>query len=205
VKNGLLLLSGGIDSPVAGFLAIKQKAELFAVHFATEKITGKEPIEKAKKLCKILGIKKMFSVEVSDQFGEISKKCNLKLYFVLTKRLMLRIAEKIAKKNKLHFLLTGENIGQVSSQTLPNLAVIDKAVKMPVLRPLISFDKMQIIELARTIGTLKTSEGKEICDALGPKHPFTRTDLQSAMEEEKNVEVENLVSSSLKEVETYQP
>lgn len=203
--RGLALLSGGIDSPVAAHLAIQNNAEIIAVHFATKKITGKESIEKSVSLCKKLGIKKLFVAEVSGQFGEISKKCEHRYYFVLTKRFMLKTAQKIAEKNNCSFLLTGENLGQVSSQTLSNLSVIDAAVPIPVLRPLLGLDKTEIISIARKIGSLEISEGKEMCDALGPAHPATKTDLQTIEKEEEKIQTSEMLNHALSELEVHQP
>ena len=202
MQKGLLLISGGIDSPVAGHLAKKNGTELLAVHFPTIKITGKESIDKTKQLCKKIGAKKLFVVDLSDPFAEISRECEHRFYFVLSKRLMLKIAQKIALENKADFLVTGENLGQVSSQTLSNLSVIDSAVKIPVVRPLLCLEKVQIVELARKIGTLETSLGKEICDALGPKHPATKTSLQEILEEEKKFDAEKIVEKALIGLET---
>lgn len=205
MPKGLLLLSGGIDSPVAGQMAVQNGTELIAVHFPTEKITGKESIQKCLLLSKKLGVKKLFVCDLSSQFGEISKKCEHKKYFVLTKRLMLSIAQKVAEKNQAVFLVTGENLGQVSSQTLSNLSVIDKAVEMPVIRPLLCLEKVQIVELARKIGTLEASLGKEICDALGPKHPATKTNLVEIIKEEKKIEPEKLIASALESLQVHHP
>jgi thiamine biosynthesis protein ThiI len=204
MDKGLLLLSGGIDSPVAGKLAVDGGAEILAVHFSTVKITGRESVEKTKKLCRILGVKTLFLCDASEEFAEIAKG-ESRLYFVLTKRFMLKTAEKIALQNNVSFLLTGENLGQVSSQTLSNMAAIDFAVKMPVVRPLISFEKGQIVEIARKIGTLEISEGKEICDALGPKHPFTKTYDKTLTEQEKACRMDKLVEQGLKKIQVYQP
>ncbi len=187
MPKGILLLSGGIDSAVAGYLAKKGGSELAGLHFSSEKITGKEPFEKAKKLAKMLGVKKLFSVEASDAFAELTKKCEHKYYFVFMKRLMLKTAARLAKKEKAQFIVTGDSLGQVSSQTLSNMSAIDRAVDLPVIRPLLSFDKTEIISLARKIGTLETSTGKEMCDALGPAHPATKTDYEKLLEEEKKL------------------
>ncbi|MBI4045008.1 MAG: 7-cyano-7-deazaguanine synthase [Candidatus Diapherotrites archaeon] len=187
MAKGILLLSGGIDSAVAGHLAIKEGHTLCTLHFSTEKITGKEPTEKSRKLASMLGIKDFFRCEASTAFAEISRTCFYNYYFVLIKRLMLCKAAELAEKEKADFIVTGENLGQVSSQTLSNLSSIDRAVSLPVIRPLLSLDKTEIIRIAREIGTLETSTGKEMCDALGPKHPATKTDYSKVVEEEKKL------------------
>ncbi len=187
MKKGLLLLSGGFDSPVAGWMMKQKGAKLSAIHFSSELVTDRSPEEKSKRAAEILGIQNLIVVDISGELLEISKKCDHKLYFVLMKRLMYRLAEKIAEKEGCDFLVTGENLGQVSSQTLDNLIVIDKSVKMPVIRPLIGFDKQEIIDLAKQIGTYEISKGPEHCDALGPEHPYTKTTLEEVLIEESKI------------------
>jgi len=195
--KALLLLSGGIDSPVAGYIAKQKGLEVIGVHFSNEKFAGKESIDKSKKLAKKVGFKKLFVTDISDQLAEISKICNSKYYFVLMKRFMLRVAEKIAEKENCDFLLTGENLGQVSSQTLENLAVIDKVTKFHILRPLITYDKMDIVKKAEKIGTFEISKGPEMCDVLGPKHPSTRAKENVVIYEENKLDYGQLVSNAL--------
>lgn len=187
MPNGILLLSGGIDSAVAARFALDEGHSLVALHFATKKITGLESLEKSKKLAKMLGLKRLFVCEASDQFAEIARTCEHRYYFVLMKRLMLKTAQRLAATENCEFIVTGESLGQVSSQTLYNLSVIDLATKLPVLRPLLGFDKQQIVDLAKKIGTLETSTGKEMCDALGPPKPATKSELAPVLVEEKKL------------------
>lgn len=195
--KGLLLLSGGIDSPVAGHLALKE-ADLIALHFSSEDITGKESIEKSEKICKKIGIKKLLVCDIGKELAEIAAKCSHSYYFVLMRRLMLRTAEKIAIKEKCCFILTGESLAQVSSQTLSNLAVISESVKMPVARPLLGMEKEEIMQVAERIDTFETSKGKEFCDALGPRHPITRACIENVLREEKKLEIEKMVLNAVK-------
>jgi thiamine biosynthesis protein ThiI len=181
--KGLLLLSGGIDSPVAGHIEQQAETEVVAVHFSNERFAGSESVVKVRKLSELLGIR-LHVIDISDQLAEIAEKCNQKYYFVLMKRLMLRLAETIAEQEGCDFLITGENLGQVSSQTLRNLAVIDRATKFYVARPLLIFDKMDIVKIAERIGTFNISKGPEICDVLGPKHPTTQAREDLVLEEE---------------------
>lgn len=185
--RGLLLLSGGFDSPVAGYVLSKEGAEIIAVHFSNVPFAGEEAEIKSKKLSEFLGFKKFFLVNLSKGFAGIAKNCNRKFYFVLSKRLMFREAEKIAKKEKCDFLITGENLGQVSSQTLSNLYVIDRSVSIPVIRPLIGFDKVDIINTCNEIGIYELAKGRECCDALGPEHPATVSREEVILEEEKKL------------------
>ncbi len=192
--RALLLLSGGIDSPVAGHLMAQRGLRLDAVHFSLEPITDDTAAVKSRKLAAILGLRGMYVAVVGTAFAEVADRCDRRLYFVLTKRLMVRCAEALARREGHRFLVTGENLGQVSSQTLANLAAIDAAVAMTVLRPLIGFDKQEIIDTARRIGTYAVSEGPEICDLLGPAHPATQVRVGDAEHEETKLDVAGLVA-----------
>ncbi len=197
--KGLLLLSGGFDSAVAGYLAKESGIELHALHFSFEPIVSGEALKKAEKLSQIIGTKSFFPIKIGKALEKISNDCEHKFYFVLMKRLMLKAAEKICEKKGFDFLITGENLGQVSSQTLRNLSVIDSAVEIPTIRPLLCFDKLEIIDLAKKIGTYETSCGPEMCDILGPKKPATRCSLEKILEEEKKLGEENLITELLKD------
>ncbi|MFA4907264.1 MAG: hypothetical protein WC602_03265 [archaeon] len=195
--KGVLLLSGGFDSVVAGNCALSRGTELVAVHFSQEPFTDSAPEKKAAELAKILGLKKLIVVPLAIPLEEIAKKCSRKHYFVLMKRLFLRVAEQIAGREHCDFIVTGESLGQVSSQTLQNLSVIDSATKMLVVRPLLCIEKQEIIDLAKKIGTHDISVGKEECDALGPKHPSTMAKPEFVIEEEKKIGLERLVSNAI--------
>ncbi|MFH0961488.1 MAG: hypothetical protein V1820_02290 [archaeon] len=186
-KLGLLLLSGGIDSPVAGFLVKRAGFRLAAVHFSSEPFVGPEIEEKCGVLAKKIGAEEFLAENVGKDLEELASKCKYSLYYVLQKRLLLRRADKIAGKIGADFLVTGENLGQVSSQTLSNLAVIDSATRLPIARPLISFDKEEIIAIARKLGTFEISKGPEACCVLGPKHPATFSNIGQVLEEEQKL------------------
>ena len=196
-EKALLLLSGGIDSPVAGHLIARQGLEVLAVHFSLEPITDDAAAVKSRRLAERLRLSKLFVVTVGPAFAEIARACDRRLYFVLSKRLMVRIAEAIAKREGCTYLLTGESLGQVSSQTLPNLRAIDAASSMVVLRPLIGFDKEETVRIAREIGTYGISEGPEICDLLGPMHPATKASVEQVLGEEARLDVDRLVREAL--------
>ena len=185
--RSVLLLSGGFDSPVAGYLMQKKGLEIVAVHFSTAPFTDDEPEKKCRKIAKHLGFHKLYIVNTGKEFVRVSKECNHRLYFVLTKRLMVKIAEKIAKKEKADFLITGENLGQVSSQTLQNLDAITRAAKLPILRPLLCMDKEEIINIAKEIGTYETSIGPEVCEILGPIDPTTKARIEDVEFEEEKI------------------
>lgn len=180
----MLLISGGFDSPVAGYLLKQKGAEIIPIHFSYEPFTDNGPEIKSREAVKILGFKDLIVKNISKECEKIAKKCIHKYYFVLIKRIMLRIAEEEAKKHECAFLITGENLSQVSSQTLKNLYVITKAVNIKVLRPLLTYDKTEIIKITKQIGTYDISIGPEVCDVLGPKHPATNCDLEDIQKEE---------------------
>ena len=185
--KGILLISGGFDSVVAGYL-LKDKLDLIGMHFSYEPFTDNSPELKSRKNCDVLGIKRFISVNMGKELEIISKKSKHKYYFILSKRLMFKKAEELAKKEKADFIITGESLGQVSSQTMENLYCIDKAVNIPVLRPLIGFDKNEIIDIAKKIGTYETSVGPEVCDVLGPKHPVTKGRIEDVEREEEFIQ-----------------
>lgn len=182
--KALLLLSGGYDSAVAGYIIQKKGLEIIAVHFSYEPLTDNSPELKSRKISEMLKFKKFISINISKECETIADKCRRDLYFVLAKRLMLRKAAETAKKEGCEFLITGEALGQVGSQTLSNLRTITEVSKIPVLRPLLAYDKEAIIRLARQIGTYEVSSGPEVCDILGPKHPATRSKIEDARKEE---------------------
>lgn len=196
----LLLLSGGIDSPVAGHLLREQSIELEAVHFSLEPFTDHAAEEKAQRLAGCLGLKRLHVVPAGILFGELVKRADPRLYFVLSKRLMARIAGAMAPDLACQAIATGENLGQVSSQTLPNLASIDRASVVPVLRPLLAYDKVDIVDIARASGTFDVSKGPETCDVLGPKHPSTGATRERVEKEEARVDIEALVKQGLEGV-----
>ncbi len=189
--KGLLLLSGGIDSPVAGFL-VKNKTEISCLHFSSEKIVGRESINKSEKLAEKLN-SKLLVIDFSFALQEIVNKTDRKFYFVLMKRLIIKTAEKICEKKGFDFIVTGENLGQVSSQTLDNLVSISFGINIPVVRPLLAFDKQEIIDLAKEFNTYKLSVGPEMCDVLGPKHPATKSFHLKVLEEEKKAGFDELI------------
>jgi len=195
MEKALLLLSGGIDSPVAGFLA-KEKFGLGAVHFSQEPFTDSSPEEKSKKAAKMLGLKELLVVDAGEEFKAIAENSRREYYFVLTKRFMMRVAEKIAEKGGASYLVTGESLGQVSSQTLSNLNSINNSTKMLILRPLLFMEKQDIIDLSRERGFYGISVGPELCDALAAGKPKTKTRLERVGEEEEKCGMAALVESA---------
>jgi thiamine biosynthesis protein ThiI len=186
--KAVLLVSGGIDSPVAGRLLAEKGIELIGVHFGEES-------EKVKKLAKNIGIKKLYFVPHDLSGFENSEKRYTCLY---CKRLMLRVAEKIAEKEKCEYIVTGENLGQVASQTLDNMFVEDKAVKITILRPLLARDKEETVTMSKKFGTYEISikEAHE-CSWL-PKSVATKARLEAVEKEEEKANIKNMVEECIK-------
>lgn len=197
MPRALLLLSGGIDSPVAGRLLQEQGFDLEAIHFSLEPFADASGEEKARRLAAALGLPRLHVVEAGPLFGELVKGADERLYFVLSKRLMARIAGAKAPELGCAAIATGENLGQVSSQTLTNLASIDRAAPLPVLRPLLAYDKVDIVDLARAFQTYEISKGPEMCDVLGPKSPSTGAAIERVEREEGRLDVAGLVRRGL--------
>jgi thiamine biosynthesis protein ThiI len=174
--KGILLLSGGIDSPVAGKMLEQQGAEFEALHCSFEPITGPESVDKAKQLAKLLGLKQIYVARLGEILGRIPTNRDAhRFYFILQKRMFYRLATQLAAQCGASFIATGENLGQVSSQTLRNLTTLDGATTLPIVRPLLGLDKVDIIKLATEWGTFETSIGPELCDLLGPVRPATQS------------------------------
>ena len=201
VRAGVLLLSGGFDSPIAGHLMARQGLGLVAAHFSLEPITDDAAEVKARALCGIIGVPTLYVVRVGEAFAEVAHAANRRFYFILTKRLMVRLADAVADREGAEVLVTGENLGQVSSQTLASLRAIDAVARRPIIRPLIGFDKQEIVDRAKTIGTYEVSKGPEICDLLGPPRPATHARLDQILEEEAKLAVDRLVAECLEGVQ----
>jgi thiamine biosynthesis protein ThiI len=199
--KGTLLLSGGIDSPVAGHLIAKQGTEVIALHCSLEPFTDRSPEAKSLKLAASLGFSALYVARLGDALAEIARRARRRYYFVLSKRLMFRVAEALALREGAGSLITGESLGQVSSQTLWNLRAIEAAVELPVLRPLIGWDKVDIIREAERIGSYPVSVGPEVCDVLGPAHPTTRAKLEVVEAEEARLHYDALLEGSLATLE----
>jgi len=201
--KGLLLLSGGIDSPVAGFYLAKRGLVIEAIHFHSYPYTSelaRDKVERlAKKMCEYLGNVRLHIVSVTHIQEEIHKKCDGDFMITLLRRMMMRIAERIALKNECGALVTGESLGQVASQTIQSIGATNSVVSLPVFRPLIGFDKEEIIEVANRIDTFKTSVEpyEDCCTVFLPKNPVTKPKLEKVLREEEKLNVEELIKKSL--------
>jgi thiamine biosynthesis protein ThiI len=204
----LTLMSGGIDSPVAGYLALKRGAENIWLHFHSFPLVSNKSIEKVKELAKMF-IKyqprlKVYFVPFHKIQAEIKTKTNSQYRILLYRRIMLKIAEIISEKENCEALVTGESLGQVSSQTLSNMRVIEEAVKIPVLRPLVSMDKEEIVQLAKRLGTFEVSvkPHEDCCTLFTPKHPTAKGSLKTAKELQNKLNVDKMIKEAIKEVKT---
>lgn len=207
--KGLLLLSGGIDSPVAGFLMAKRGVEINCVHYHSYPFTSERAEEKVKELASILsrytGKLKIFSVNILDIQKEINEKCPPNEMTIISRRFMMRIAENIAKYHKYNALITGESLGQVASQTIYGINVTNESVNIPVLRPLIGMDKVDIIDIAKDIETFETSiqPFEDCCTVFLPKHPVTRPKVEDIKASEESLDINLLVSNAIKSMKVY--
>jgi thiamine biosynthesis protein ThiI len=200
MEKAIALLSGGIDSPVAIYL-MKDKLEIIAAHLHQQPLTDEKEIDKVKELVKKLGLKKVYLVPFTKVLTELVKKFQHKDYFILQKIAMFKCAELIAEKEGAKFLITGENLAQVSSQTLSNMTTITKNLNLEILRPVLTYDKTEIIALAQKIGTYEISKGPEMCCLLGPKHPSTKSESGKITAELAQVDLEKLFKECLSKAE----
>ena len=201
--KGLLMLSGGIDSPVAGYLALKRGVRIEAIYFESPPHTSdaakNKVISLAKKLSEYSGYVKLHAINFTDIQEAILKNCPHEYLVTIMRRMMYRISERIAKKNNCKVLINGESIGQVASQTLTSMAAINCVTKLPVIRPVACLDKLDIIEIAKNIDTYETSilPFEDCCTIFVPDHPVINPTEESASEYEKSFDFENLISDAV--------
>lgn len=198
-----ILISGGIDSPVAAWMMAKRGIELTAIHFASPPYTSKRAEMKVvtllEKVAKYSGRMTMFTVPFTEIQEQIKDNCPEELFTLIMRRAMMKAAEKIARKENCQALITGESVGQVASQTIYALACTDAAANMPVFRPLIGMDKDEIIEISRKIDTFETSilPYEDCCTVFTPKHPKTRPNLGDIEKAEQLIPLEELVEKAV--------
>lgn len=207
--KGLLLISGGIDSPVAGHMIAKRGMQLEAIHFHSYPYTNLQAKDKVIELSKMLSCYtcglNLNIVSVTHIQEEIHKKCNGEYMVTLLRRFMMRIAEKVAKECGAQCLITGESLAQVASQTIEGITSSNSVIEsLPVLRPLCGFDKDEIIERSRRIGTYETSiePYEDCCTVFLPEHPVTRPKLSDVLKEEAKLNVKELISEAMSTLET---
>ena len=205
--DGLLLLSGGIDSPVAGFMMAKRGMNINAIHFHSYPFTSKRAHLKAMDLAKILskytGKMTIYSINLAEIYKAISKNCPRRETTILSRRFMMRIASKISEKYEYQALITGESLGQVASQTIESMSVINESSKYPILRPLIAMDKKDIIEISEKIGSYEKAiePYDDCCSIFAPDSPVTKPKLKYIEKSEENLDIESLEDEAINNME----
>ena len=201
--KAMLLLSGGIDSPVAGHMTARRGVELEAVYFETPPYTSEAAREKvvslARKLAEYTGGIRLHSVSLTEVQEVLASQCEEKLFTLLLRRFMVRLAEALAKQSGASALVTGESIGQVASQTMLSIVVTNEPSSLPIFRPCIGLDKEEIIVRARQIGTMEISSlpYEDCCAMFTPRHPNTRPTPEEIHAEEEKIDVAGLVERAL--------
>ncbi len=205
-----VLLSGGIDSPVAGYMIAKRGVELECIHFFSYPYTSERAKEKVLELAKLMtrycGRMTVDVVGFTEIQEAIRDHCREEYFTIIMRRFMMRISEAIARDHGAKCLVTGENLGQVASQTMDAMAVTGAVVHMPIFHPLIGMDKEEIVTIARKIGTLDTSilPYEDCCTVFTPKHPKTKPSLGPVEAEEAKLDVEGLIARAIENTEKIQ-
>ncbi len=206
--KGLLLLSGGIDSPVAGHMMAKRGMNIECLHFHSYPYTNMQAKEKVVDLARILSEytygRTLYTVSVTHIQEAIHEKCKPELMVTLLRRFMYRIAERLALRNKLQCIITGESLGQVASQTIEGMTSSNSVVeKLPVLRPLVGFDKNEIIDRSIKMGAYETSilPFEDCCTVFLPDYPAIRPQLKTILQEEAKLDIEGLIKQSFDSIE----
>ena len=206
--RGLLLLSGGIDSPVAGYMLAKRGVKIEALHFESFPYTSERAREKVLELAKIVseyaGDIYVHVVSLTHVQEELVKHCEEDYFTLLLRRYMMTIAERVAREKNCSALITGESLGQVASQTMQAIGVTDAAVNLPVFRPCIGMDKEEIVQLSRKIGAFETSilPYEDCCTVFTPKHPKTKPELAKVIAEENKLPFAELVEEAFATMKT---
>ena len=205
--RAMSLLSGGIDSPVASWMVAKRGMELECIHFHSYPFTSEKSQEKVRDLAQILskycGRVRLHKVNMLEIQKAIGLNCKDEEMTIISRRFMMRIAERVAESRHCDALVTGESIGQVASQTIQGLTCTNASVKMPVFRPLIAMDKTEIIEVAQKIGTFETSilPEEDCCTVFSPKKPVTKPKLDRIEKSENKLDVEKLIQDAIDNIE----
>ncbi|MCT1989462.1 tRNA 4-thiouridine(8) synthase ThiI [Helcococcus kunzii] len=205
--KAILLLSGGIDSPVAGFEMARRGVEIAAVHFHSYPFTSERAQDKVKRLAEkmsiYLGTIKLFQINLLPIYTAINKNCKARFTTILSRRFMMRISEILAEKYRYDGFVTGEALGQVASQTIQSISVVNDATRLPIFRPLINMDKSEIIEKAKWIETYDISiePYDDCCSFFAPDRPATKPRLYDILREEEKLNVEALIEEALESLE----
>ena len=205
--RALLLLSGGIDSPVAGAMMAKRGLEVYAIHFASPPYTSERAKQKvitlAEKMTAYCGRMNLFVVPFTEIQERIKDDCPEELFTIIMRRYMMRIACRIARQQDCEALVTGESVGQVAGQTIQAMACTDAVADMPVFRPVVGMDKEEIIKISHKIDTFETSilPYEDCCTVFTPKHPRTKPVLKFVEQAEQAMDMENLIDRAVKGTE----
>ncbi len=205
--KAMLLLSGGIDSPVAGWMMAKRGIHISAIHYVSPPYTSDRALLKVETLCDKLtdycGDIAFFCVPFTEIQEAIKDNCPEEFFTIIMRRLMMEIAQRIAEKKNCLALITGESVGQVASQTMAAMACTDAACRIPVLRPCVGMDKTEIIEIARKIDTFETSiePYEDCCTVFTPKHPKVRPRLEDVEKAQNSFDFEPLIQKAVEETE----
>jgi len=205
--KGILMLSGGIDSPVAGYLAMKRGVRIEGIYFESPPHTSEAAKEKVESLARILSnysdYIKLHVINFTEIQEAIYKNIPHEYMITIMRRMMYRITERIAHKNNAKIIVNGESIGQVASQTLTSMSVINEVVKMPVIRPVACLDKLEIIDLAKKIDTYETSilPYEDCCTIFVPEHPVINPELTKCIEYETLIDFEDMLKKAIKDEE----
>jgi len=208
--KGLLMMSGGIDSPIAAYLSMKQGIEVELFHFESTPLTPLESVQKVIDLTKILaeftpsGMIRLHLVPFTRIHEEILAKVFDPYIITVMRRMMYRLAERFSRKKKLLCIINGESVGQVASQTLNSMQVVEAVTKIPILRPLVTYDKQEIVDLSKKIGTYETSirPFNDCCSIYVPKSPVTKPMEVYALKYEENIDYDTLILEAIKNVKS---
>ena len=209
MKKVIIALSGGIDSPVAGYMICKRGMKIDCLHFHSFPYTGEAAKEKVKELTKKVGEYNgginLYVVSFTHIQEEIHKNCPEEFMITIMRRFMMRIAERLSKQIGAQTIITGESLGQVASQTIESITSSNSVVTMPVLRPLIAFDKIDIIKIARNIDTYETSilPYEDCCTVFLPKFPAIKPNLEKVIKAEEKLNVNALIDEAFINIEKF--
>ena len=205
--KGVLMLSGGIDSPVSGYLALKRGVRIEGIYFESPPHTSEAAKNKVLELTRILtkysGYVKLHIVNFTNIQESIYKNIPHEYLITIMRRMMYRISERIAKRSNAKVIINGESIGQVASQTLTSMLAINSVINMPVIRPVACLDKLEIIDIAKKIGTYATSilPYEDCCTIFVPEHPVINPTIEKCVEYEKLIDVDRLINEAVNNVE----
>ncbi len=206
--KAMLMLSGGIDSPVAGYLTMKRGVEIECIHYASQPYTSEAALNKVKELAKLLapyqGRIKLHVVPFTNTQLEIYKHCDESYAITMMRRMMYRLADRLAKKTNCLAIVNGESVGQVASQTLNSMGVINCVTTTPVIRPVVTYDKLEIIDIARKINTYETSilPFEDCCTIFTPKNPVTKPRLDKCEYFESKWDFQPFLDEAVENTET---